>query len=139
MPGKYDLSRPHADFMTPFVLHRTVAASDTDLTFTETLELCDSPSASQNEIHVIIKQILGAPSRIKLEFYAKLPPQSAPIGLQNVWFLMDKTTFLSPLELNRYDNFLAGAYKVKVILEAGGTFEIYVSSSHNHLNPATLP
>lgn len=138
MPGKYDLSRPHADFMTPFVLYRTVNVSDADLSFTEILEFSDSPSASQNEIHVLIKQTVGAPARIKLEFYAKLPNQSAPDGLKDVWFVMDKTTFLSPLELNRYDNFLAGCYKVKVILETIGTFEIYVSSSHNHLNPATL-
>lgn len=138
MPGKYDLSRPHADFMTPFVLHRTVAATDPNLNFTESLELSDSPSASQNELHIIIKQTVGAPARLKLEFYAQLPHQSAPVGLQNTWFLMDKTTFLSPLELNRYDNFMAGTYKVKAILEAGGTFEIYVSTSHNHLNPATL-
>ena len=119
--------------MSPFVLYRTVVATDPNTNFTEVLDMAGSISASRNEVHILVKQTVGAPTRIKLEFYTQLPAASAPAGLAGTWLLVEKSTFISPLELNRFSGLIAGTYKLKAILEAAGTFEIYVSTNVNNL------
>lgn len=133
MPGSYDTSKPWADFMSPFRLYRTVAASDADLTFTEILDLTKSVSARNNVLHVIVKQTAGAPARLKLEFFATLPADSVPAGLAGTALNVENSTFISPLQLNKFHDLIAGVYKLKVVLETAGTFEIYVSTNHNNL------
>ena len=119
--------------MSPFALYRTVAASDADTSFTQVLDMAGSISATRNEVHVLVKQTVGAPARVKLEFYALLPTGSVPAGLAGTWLLVEKSTWISPLELNRFPNLIAGTYKLKVILEAAGTFEIYTATNVNNL------
>ncbi len=133
MPGKYDTDKPGSDFMTPFRLHRTVTATDVSAeAVTELLDLSESVSASRNDVHLILKQTVGAPNRLKLEFYVLLP--NAPTGLANIWLLVHKTGFTAALEIIRIEALLAGTYKIRAVCEVeGGTFEIYTSTSHNPL------
>lgn len=119
--------------MSPFALYRTVDATDPNTNFAEVLDMAGSISATRNEVHVLIKQTVGAPSRVKLEFYALLPTGSVPAGLAGTWLVVEKSTWISPLELNRFPGLVAGTYKLKAILEAAGTFEIYVSTNVNNL------
>jgi hypothetical protein len=132
MPGTYDSGKPWADYMEPFTLYRTKAGSDLDMTFTETINLERSISAARNVIHVIPKQVDGAPDRIKLGFYVRLPQSSAPAGLAATWFLVYQSSWMATEELHKFSDLIAGTYKLKVTSDGGvGEFEIYTSVNHH--------
>ena len=133
MAGVFSPEKSGTDFLTNFVLHRTVTQTDPAVAnVTETLDLSRSSSARANTIVLIPKQIAGAASRVKFEFYLKLV--NAPAGLTNQWILVSLSPWLNYLEIGTFSNLMAGVYKIRAICETPATsYEIYLA--HNQYLP----
>ena len=115
MPGKRDTATVISNWISNPALYRTITASDTDLSFTDTIDFTYSPFGIGNTLVIMPSQTSGS-GRIKFDLYVNFPTGAVP----TTWFLHTSTDWISSAGMLVVQNLFGGVYKLKATLEVPG-------------------